>query len=452
MSVDTITASPAAMERGRALLSQGDFAGALIEAEQAVAAAPKDREALLLRADCALALGDVYRSADDLNQIVMNGDADPMLLDRLGAHLQELKLYDQAVVCHVRAINGAAPEHMPQLYINLGRAMMGQGNHKAAVELFETVLGAVPDSADAALNLSGALLSLKDYAGAAEACRKAIASKPTTALYHNLGIALHMQSGQREQAAEAFRKALELDPSNTGSAHMLSVASGEAMEAVPGALVANTFDGYASYYDKDVTEKLRYRVPGLIRRALTDPFYGKRRYQAILDLGCGTGLVGVMVHDVTDFLRGVDVSHNMLMQAVGKEIYHELEEADLTKSLGSDDRLYDGVVAGDVCGYIGNLDAFFANVFARMQPGGLFVFSVERHPTLDYAMQPTGRFAHGRDYVRRALEACGFTVRSTAPERLRINAGQPVDGLIVVAQRPGPGTAAPSPLNLFGKI
>ena len=437
MSVDTITEAPApTLEHGRSLLAAGDVAGALAEAERLVAGAPTDPNALLLRADCHLAAGAVLKSAEDLNQILQHGETNTALLDRMGLHLQELRLFDQAVVFHVRAINSASSEDMPRLYMHLGSAMMGQGNHRAAAELFQAVLDADPDSVEAALNLSGALLALKDFKGAAEICRQAIAAKPTTELYHNLGVALHMLSGEKDAAADAFRSALALDPENGRSAHMLSIASGEALDAVPAAVVSNTFDGYAAYYDQDVTEKLRYRVPGLIRRALADPFFGKRRYQAILDLGCGTGLVGVMVRDITDFLRGVDISHNMLLQAVAKEIYNELDEADVTQSLTADTRSYDGVVAGDVCGYVGKLDTFFAAVFARMAPGGLFVFSVERNPTLDYAMMPSGRFTHSRDYVRRTLEGCGFTVRSMAPERLRINAGQPVDGLLVVAQRP----------------
>jgi predicted TPR repeat methyltransferase len=449
MSLDTTIDAPAPDARGHAaadaaalraeasaLLASGDVRAALAAVERAVLADEGDADALVLRADCRAALGDLAGATDDLAQVVSLGKAGPDTLDRLGCRLQELGLFDQAVVCHVRAVDAAPPERHPELYLHLGAAMLGQGNHKAAVELFEAVLAARPADAKAALSLSGALLQMKDYRRAAEVCRAALEAVDTTELRHNLGTALSMMPGEKEAAADAFRRAVELDPGNGHARHMLSVASGERMEAMPGEIVAGTFDGYASYYDADMVEKLRYRVPGLVRRALLDPFYGKRRFGAILDVGCGTGLVGLMVRDVTDHLKGVDVSRNMLLQAASKNLYDGLEVADVNESLGTDDRLYDAAVAADVCGYIGRLDGLAAKIFARLAPGGLFVFSVERHPTEDYAVLGSGRFAHSRDYVKRTVEQAGFLVRSMAPERLRVNAGLPVEGIVVVAQRP----------------
>lgn len=425
----------AAKARAAALLAQGD-AGAARDLVAGLMSAQGDNADLLaLHAESCAALGDVGQAVDDLSQAVMLGARGSQLFDQMGVYLQQMKLFDHAVVFHVKAINAASPEELPALYMNLGTALLGQGEHRAAAELFETVLNAHPEASGAALNLASALLQLKEYRRAAEVCRQAIARAPTTELYHNLGVALNMMPGEKPAAAEAFRQAMALDPGNSKSRHMLSVSTNEEIDVVPSDVVATTFDAYSGYYDRDMVEKLKYRVPGLVRWALMDPFYGRRRYGSILDLGCGTGLCGLLLREHTDFLRGVDLSQSMLQQAASKDIYNELEVCDILEKLGSDDRQYDAIVAADVCGYIGRLDGLLAMVHAKLAPGGLFVVSVERSPAADFAIGPGGRFAHSRDYMRRALQEAGLLVRSIAPEKLRVNAGVAVDGLIVVAQR-----------------
>lgn len=113
---------------------------------------------------------------------------------------------------------------------------------------------------------------------------------------------------------------------------MLSLLRDEDMDSIPANFVEGLFDEYASYYERDVIEKLRYRVPGLIRRYLLKAVPGRTRFASVLDLGCGTGLTGVMLRDIADFQKGVDISRNMLKLALEKEIYDQLEAADLQVS------------------------------------------------------------------------------------------------------------------------
>jgi predicted TPR repeat methyltransferase len=61
----------------------------------------------------------------------------------------------------------------------------------------------------------------------------------------------------------------------------------------------------------------------------------------ILDLGCGTGLVGQALYDkgFTNIV-GMDISHNMMAIAAEKNIYKEFVEIDLVDAANLDEKFY----------------------------------------------------------------------------------------------------------------
>ncbi len=440
-SAGAVVASPSVgladlKQKASILLTRGDLEGALAVLDEALAQAPDDADLLALRGTSWARRGELSKVIDDLAAAVMLRPKDSELLNTLGVHLQHLKKFDEAVIFHVNAINNAPADQHPRLYVNLGLAMMGQGENEAAAELFQATLDANPDMLDAAVNLSSVLNALKDYRRSMEICRRALAYNESSELYHNLGNALHRLPGGDAEAVKAFERAAELDPTNSKSRHMLAVLRDEPLDEIPSSFVNGLFDEYASYYEQDVIEKLKYRVPGLIRKLVIGPFSAGKKYKAALDLGCGTGLMGVMLREDVELLKGVDISGNMLSRTLEKGIYDQVEMVDLLEGLGTDDRRFDLVTAADVCGYIGKLDGLFPRVFEKMEPGGKFAFSVEETFFGNFDVASSGRFAHSRLYVEQQLKAAGFTVTSVRRETLRTSAGRPVNGLIVLAQRP----------------
>ena len=82
----------------------------------------------------------------------------------------------------------------------------------------------------------------------------------------------------------------------------------------------------------------------------------------VIDLGCGTGLVGAELKDTLISLIGVDFSEQMLVKARQKQSYHKLIKMDLRDYLTSQSpHSVHVIVAADVFIYLGKLNDIFSS-------------------------------------------------------------------------------------------
>lgn len=252
---------------------------------------------------------------------------------------------------------------------------------------------------------------------------------------------VHLRAGHRDAAVGAFDTALRLDPADLFGARLKrALATGEAPpETAPAAYVAGLFDQYADRFEAKLLGELGYRAPGLIRAALDRVAEG-RVFAAALDLGCGTGLMAAELVGRVGAIDGVDLSAGMLAEARGKGLYRALIEGEMVAVVEAmPDGAYDLVTAADVFCYVGDLAPVFGAVARVARPGALLAFSVE-HPDEDeaddgFVLRPSMRYAHGLEPLAVALSAAGFALRDVAPDVLRLDRGEPVLGLVVVAER-----------------
>ena len=181
-------------------------------------------------------------------------------------------------------------------------------------------------------------------------------------------------------------------------------------------------------------EKLQYRVPSLIFDALA--LSGPRRFASAVDLGSGTGLMGERLRPLVSRLEGHDISAAMLKKSEAKKIYDRLVKSDL-QALSLSPQTHDLVTAADVFMYVGALEQIFATVATALLPGGIFAFSVERHDGPgDFVLRESRRYAHSEAYLRRLLGALDLSLVSLDAAAIRIDRNAPIEGLIVVAERP----------------
>lgn len=284
-----------------------------------------------------------------------------------------------------------------QARYKLGNVLKEQGRLDEASAQYRALLGRDPRHAETLNNL-GAIYQAQEIFDAAETyyCQ-AMACKPDLAPpYVNIGRIMQGQ-GRHDEAAQIYRKALQqgLDAELFG--HLLAALSGEGGARAPAGYVRETFDAFAAGFEHRVVDELGYRVPGLLVALVRSQ---GRSGLDVLDLGCGTGLVGTALGPLARSLAGVDLSPRMLEEAARKGCYTALHDADIAPWLAqAGPASFDLVVAADVFIYIGDLQEIVREVRRLLRPGGLFAFSVEVCEAGEFQLQPTGRFAQSRAYV-----------------------------------------------------
>ncbi|HMA52234.1 MAG TPA: tetratricopeptide repeat protein [Magnetospirillaceae bacterium] len=232
--------------------------------------------------------------------------------------------------------------------------------------------------------------------------------------------------GREEEAAEAYRRVLALDPADGFGAQLALAKLGQGVvpERAAAAHVSALYDQYAGSFDQDLLTNLDYRGPevildGLTRAGIVGPL-------DILDAGCGTGLAGLAVKKLARRLDGIDLSEKMAEQARKRGVYDKVTVGDLLALSG----IYDLVIAADVLIYLGDLAPVLQTVRKVLRSGGHFAFTVERGEGDGYTLRPTGRFAHAESYLRRIAADHGFAVTLLDSTVTRREAGAPVPGLL----------------------
>jgi predicted TPR repeat methyltransferase len=312
----------------------------------------------------------------------------------------------------------------------LGNIRQDQERWPEAERHFRAAIALEPQHAEAHNNL-GVVLQMLGRPREAEACyARAADLKPSLVHpYMNLGRMLD-EAGRRAEALAWLEKGAARSAEPEAFRHAVVALQGNpAASRAPEAYVRNTFDGFAAQFDRRLVDTLEYRVPQAIAAALTEVRRFAPASADVLDLGCGTGLSGVVLRGLARTLTGVDLSPKMLEQARARDCYDRLEESELLAWMRSNPASrFDLVVAADVLIYIGALEEVFSEIARVTRPGGLFAFSVEDCQGAGWLLQESGRYAHSRACVRRLAAAYGFTVAVDRPQPIR----KPIIGRLYV--------------------
>ena len=411
---------------------------ALAGLDRAIDAEADNAELRKCRAEARLKANNIIGAADDAAEAVILNQVDPAGKALLGVVLIEMERYDEAVACLAEAV-AADPGH-PSYRLGLAEALLRVGRVAEAEETMDQAVALHPDRVE--LRIKAILLRMRqrNFRGALALALAARLDGVADAVVFGLLGHAHSSLSQHDLAAEAYREALKLCPEDAYVRHL--VASSGAMpgaDRAPPEYLRAVFNGYAERFEPHLIT-LQYRVPGLIRKVVEREL-ADQTAPAMLDLGCGTGLVGATCSDLPlGPITGVDISPLMLVKADEKSVYAELIEADLPQFLETDPRSWSLVTAGDVFCYFGDLSGIFIKLRTRVAAGGLFVFSVEELlPDAEgvkqgdgaHALGRLGRYAHSFEHVQAAAGAAGFAIEQMQREDLRQESDTPVPGLLV---------------------
>jgi predicted TPR repeat methyltransferase len=429
----------------RVALAEGALDQALGELDTAVAQFPGDASLRKCRADTLLRKGDAQGALADAAEAVILDRSDAASKALLGILLLEVGRPQDAVACLCEAL--AAEPTNSSYHQGLAAAQEACGDVDAALTTLRAGIAAQPHRAE--LRNTAVLTSLRrrDFAAAYQVADTARAFGVADACcFGMMGHALSSM-GRHTEAADAYSEALKLGPQDPYVRHLVA-ASGILPSAAraPIEYVRTVCNGYADRFEAHLVA-LGYRIPGLVRAALLQhpTIAAGKRLGPALDLGCGTGLIAVVLSDlpIGPFV-GVDLSPRMLEAAAAKMIYTELHEADLLNLLAETATSWPLIIAADVLIYFGALDQVLAAVHAALEPGGWFIFSLEEllqhfDGTVpgngNWALGWQGRYSHAFAYVATAAQAAGFAIRAIEHQAVRCEADAPVAGIFAVLQR-----------------
>jgi predicted TPR repeat methyltransferase len=350
----------------------------------------------------------------------------------LGIVLQDRLGLDEAVAAYRRAIDLDA-EHA-NAYSNLGVVLRAKGEVADAEAAYRAAIRIDPEHSDAYHNL-GVLLNAEQRAREAALCfSKVITLRPKDPEARRLLALAHCTLGEVGNAVAIYEEWLEEDPESPVARHMLAACTGrDVPPRASDAYIETTFDSFAASFDSKLA-KLSYRAPALVAEMLRE----SRADLDVLDAGCGTGLCGPLLAPNARRLVGVDLSGRMLTQARERDVYDELVQGELTAYLSACSEAFDVIVSTDTLVYFGSLEAVVAAAEDALRPGGRLVFTVEELVGDEgFRLSASGRYQHEQEYVQRALVDAGL-LPTIVPAELRLEAGEPVPGLVVCGTKPAP--------------
>ena len=423
----------------------------------------------LQRIGALIATGQLPPAAQALNDAhkQYGGDARIFLL---GMRLAEKAGNPAGALQAAERAQKAAPS-WPVATMELAMLLTRQGKHAEALAQARKGVRQAPEDLNVVRRAAGIAIQADDLTATVAWLRKAVALKPDDRLFRTLlakqllpykepekSFQLYDQLvseqpwdtetltgraqaalalGRMDQARQDAEALLQLEPGNVSHEYLLALSKGEQPKTQPEENVRALFDHFADTFDVTLWKQLEYRVPQMAADILLKA-HPDRKFN-LLDLGCGTGLVGVCLGRIDGFIIGVDLSEEMIRKAARHNVYerfHQVNVLDALRDTPGDH--YEAITCCDVLVYVGDLSEVVPNALRILKPGGHFIFSCEAatEDEEDMVLRPTTRYAHKASAVRRLCEESGFeqVIVEELPS-LRMEGGKPLPGFLVTARK-----------------
>jgi predicted TPR repeat methyltransferase len=189
----------------------------------------------------------------------------------------------------------------------------------------------------------------------------------------------------------------------------------------PNEYIQQIYRCFSSNDESLMRDELEDQAPERLRDTIKAAI-GERHDLAILELGCGSGLAGVCLKPWASIMVGVDLSPEMISLARNRNIYGQLEIAEITDWLGQTEKRFGLIVACECLNYFGDLHPVISAAAQRLKRGGIFGLTMERGDHYPFPLTDTGRYTHHSDDIREVSAECGLTV-------IRVDEGIPASGI-----------------------
>ncbi len=315
------------------------------------------------------------------------------------------------------------------IHFNLGLACKRAGRLEEAMQSYLCAMEIAPEDAEVHYNLALVYKELGCTDEAIASLEIAVALRPEYGAAHgNLGV-LYLDQDRVPEAKACYRTLIELGHNTASARHILAALTGETTVVAPSSYIADLFDSFSGHFEERLLVDLEYRTPWELKSLLLADPDGPKHFTRLLDLGCGTGLVGQIFQEISDCRVGVDLSAKMVEEAAAKKVYAHLAVGEIVAFLEQNHERFDLIVAADVLTYLGDLDRIFATLATGLAPQGRFLFSTELMEEGDgYLLRPSGRYAHSCSYITATASRHGFRILATQSATIRKEKGEWIMG------------------------
>ena len=351
-----------------------------------------------------------------------------------GACYASLGQLDAAVKSYKKVI--AINPNSAEAHYNLGATLQRLGQLDAAVKSYKKVVAINPDYAEAHNNKILSVIYLFTNGQIPDALNTVevlIKDYPNEALLYNMCGGCYASLGQLDIAVKNYEKALAIKPDYAVPRHMLNALTGNKSTEPPKEYVKNLFDDYAERFDESLVGQLEYKLPFLMKELILKLDPTRNKFEKVIDLGCGTGLSGKELRDISNNLTGIDLSRNMVTKARELDVYDRLIEGDIVDILSSSKEKYDLFIALDVFIYIGELTKIFKTIRNCCNKNAFFIFSIESQMEDGYSLLKTVRYSHSEKYILKTASN-GFKLIESQEVKLRKEKEGWIDGKIFILQ------------------
>ena len=313
--------------------------------------------------------------------------------------LIELNEFNKAVSCYEEAIS--IKSDYVEAYYNLGNLHHRMGNLDKAVRNFKKIVALNPEYSKShpdKILLVIYYFSKGQIDSALETIKILVKTNAGDALLFNMMGGCYLSLRQFENAIQSYEKALEIKPDYAIPRHMINSLTGHTSKEPPKEYVKNLFDDYAERFNDSLVQGLQYKLPFMIKDFIQKAS-SISNYPKTIDLGCGTGLSGNDLREISGHLSGIDISENMISKANELNIYDNLYTGDIVETLNSIQENFDLFVALDVLIYVGDVESIFKTIHKYSNHESVFVFSIEIQEKNGYSLLPSSRYSHSDSYI-----------------------------------------------------
>jgi len=339
--------------------------------------------------------------------------------------LFEEQRFDEAILIYGKLI--ASEPDDAWLHHAIGLCFTQLNRHEEALASLDMAIRLSPNEGIFFYHFAIVFERTGDVDLAIKAYERALELDDSLAVIWNSLAQLYVKNKNFSNAINAYENLLVHHPENHHARHMLLSLSGSDVTKATKEYIEDYFDSASSYFDEHLQNNLNYNLPQQICSLSTSYL---NQNSKVLDLGCGTGLVGQELADLNCDIVGVDLSSKMLEIAREKNIYSKLFQQDIFDYLQtSKDNIYDMVSAADLFIYIGSLEAIFIEVFRTLKDDAVFVFSTQDCDK-DFTLLSTGRFAQSESYIADIAQSSGFEEVSRNKVVIREEIGEAESGFL----------------------